>query len=136
MGYGYYEINRFDSDIPMKRGYGVRCECHQRGCHEKIDRGMAYLCYSCGWYFCEKHLTWAGDGEDEEIEFDCFAGQSSQCCFKCARDAERQAKLEAKDAGKCGECGGTGEIPNDGPFSPCDDCDGTGRELSKSPGRP
>jgi DnaJ-class molecular chaperone len=26
----------------------------------------------------------------------------------------------------CGECGGTGEIVNDGPYSHCDDCNGTG----------
>lgn len=26
----------------------------------------------------------------------------------------------------CGECGGTGETVNDGPYSRCDDCNGTG----------
>jgi hypothetical protein len=26
----------------------------------------------------------------------------------------------------CGECGGTGEIVNDGPYSACGDCNGTG----------
>lgn len=27
---------------------------------------------------------------------------------------------------QCGECGGTGQIVNDGPWSVCDDCDGEG----------
>lgn len=32
---------------------------------------------------------------------------------------------------KCGECGGTGEIINDGPYSVCDDCMGTGLSTKK-----
>lgn len=31
---------------------------------------------------------------------------------------------------RCGECGGTGEIVNDGPYSLCDDCNGTGMRGS------
>lgn len=79
MGYGYYEIDTPEGK-PMKRGYGVQCKCHQRGCKKQIDRGLAYLCYSCTQYFCGKHLTfWAG-------EYECFAGMSTQCCKKCASE--------------------------------------------------
>lgn len=92
MGYSYYEKNRFDSGIPMKRGYGVLCKCHKRSCQEKIDRGLAYLCYRCGWYFCEKHLTWAYDEKDNPIEFECFAGESNQVCEKCAKEIEKHIK--------------------------------------------
>jgi hypothetical protein len=87
MGYAYYEREG------MKRGYSVRCKCHQRGCAEKIDRGLSYLCYSCLWYFCGKHLTVAQDPNDDDklIEFDCFAGVSSQCCASCATRAQKEA---------------------------------------------
>jgi hypothetical protein len=85
MGYAVYEINRFDSQVPMQRGYGVRCKCHHCGCRAMIDRGISYLCYSCGWYFCEKHRTFArNETTDEAIELDCFAGTSSQVCERCA----------------------------------------------------
>lgn len=92
MGYGYYEIRRPDqlrSDKPMKRGYAVSCKCHKRGCAEKIDRGLTYLCYYCTWYFCGKHLktAWNPDPElDEEIRVECFAGDGSQVCEKCDRE--------------------------------------------------
>lgn len=90
MGYGYYEINRFGSTIPMKRGYGVACKCHQRGCTQEIDRGMAYLCYSCGWYYCEDHRSVAFCEEgDEVLEFECFAGESSQICKNCVKTQEK-----------------------------------------------
>ena len=90
MGYTYYEEPDFETGKPMKRGYGVSCKCHHRGCKNKIDRGLAYLCYSCGRYFCEEHLTEAWDEEkDEPIEFDCFAGESSQVCYKCCKEYER-----------------------------------------------
>lgn len=82
MGYGYYEIDG------MKRGYTVACKCHQRGCKERIDRGLSYLCYSCTWYFCGKHLTIATDSRDDLMNIDCFAGQSSQVCFRCAKELE------------------------------------------------
>ncbi len=72
MGYAYYERDG------MKRGYSVQCKCHQRGCCERIDRGLAYLCYECAWYFCPKHLTFG------EIKHDCFAGESFQICLKCS----------------------------------------------------
>lgn len=29
----------------------------------------------------------------------------------------------------CGDCGGSGSLVNDGPFSPCSDCAGTGRII-------
>jgi len=93
MGYGYYEINRFDTNKPMKRGYGVRCKCHQRGCKERIDRGLAYLCYYCGWYFCGKHLTMAYcTAHDEPRKIECFAGVSSQVCERCRKELEKEEK--------------------------------------------
>ena len=84
MGYAYYEIGRFDTNKPMKRGYSVSCKCHERGCKEKIGRGLAYLCYNCGWYFCPEHLTVI----DTKVE--CFAGESDQVCKKCIRELEER----------------------------------------------
>lgn len=83
MGYSYYEIARPDGR-PMKRGYGVSCRCHARGCKEQIDRGMAFLCYSCTWYFCSDHRTWAFDDIDQPIKYECFAGESNEVCYRCA----------------------------------------------------
>lgn len=46
-------------------GYAVPATCEARGCDEKINRGLAYLCGSmhgqddglgCGHYFCDEHL--------------------------------------------------------------------------------
>lgn len=78
MGYAYYEIMTPDGK-PMKRGYGVRCKCHARGCKEKIDRGMGYLCYECTWYFCGNHLEYA------KKHVECFAGSSRQVCVFCLK---------------------------------------------------
>ena len=94
MGYGYYEIANPHTMRIMKRGYGVRCKCHSRGCKEEIDRGLAYLCYQCTWYFCGKHMAAFGaycEKHDEAIEVGCFAGEGTQFCFPCVK------KLEAWD---------------------------------------
>lgn len=85
MGYGYYEIDG------MKRGYGVSCKCHKRGCQAKIHRGITYLCYLCTWYFCDEHLTMAFDSDDCGVEVECFAGESGQVCYKCAKELEETA---------------------------------------------
>jgi hypothetical protein len=92
MGYGYYEIPRpeqMPGEKPMKRGYGVSGVCHERGCKERIDRGMAYLCYNCTWYICGKHQTLAYCEHDEPFEVECFAGESSQVCNKCCELLEK-----------------------------------------------
>jgi hypothetical protein len=83
LGYAYYEREG------MERGYSVPDVCHAEGCEAAIDRGLYYLCYSCLKYFCGAHLlaAWKPDG-NTAIEFDCFAGQSSQCCKACAQTAE------------------------------------------------
>jgi hypothetical protein len=69
------------------RGYSVSDMCAHPGCGKKIDRGLAYLCYGCEKYFCGAHLTFgfAANGDDP-LMFDCFAGQSSQCCLKCEEE--------------------------------------------------
>ena len=59
MGYQVYESRGRDC------GYGVPAECDHPKCHEKIDRGVSYLCgdshgdeqYGCGLYFCDAHLV-------------------------------------------------------------------------------
>ena len=59
MGYAIYDTPLGDA------GYGVVDTCHQEGCPEVIDRGVAYLCgdepgqpseRGCGRWFCEGHL--------------------------------------------------------------------------------
>lgn len=71
MGYAFYEIDG------MERGYGVDDTCTADGCAEPIDRGLAYLCYRCTFYFCGKHLHYG------ERKHDCFAGESTQVCDAC-----------------------------------------------------
>lgn len=85
MGYPYYEIEE------RKRDYGVRCKCHNRGCPERIDRGLSFLCHCCTWYFCRAHLTTAWDQDDNMIEVDSFAGKSGQVCQRCADHLEADA---------------------------------------------
>lgn len=74
MGYALYEIDG------MRRGYAVSCKCHKRGCKEKINRGLAYLCYECTQYFCYAHLYYG------VTEHECFAGSSMQVCEKCSKN--------------------------------------------------
>ena len=59
MGYAVYGTPLGDA------GYGVADVCHEQGCSEEIDRGLAYLCgdepgrtseCGCGRWFCEEHL--------------------------------------------------------------------------------
>ena len=89
MGYGYYELPTPGGRI-IKRGYSVACKCHQRGCGQRIDRGLAYLCYHCTQYYCYDHLTVA------ESKVDCFAGESSQVCVRCAAELAKATEGEEK----------------------------------------
>jgi len=59
MGYA-----RYDTPLGIA-GYGVEDVCHEEGCSEEIDRGLAYLCgdepgresdHGCGRWFCSGHL--------------------------------------------------------------------------------
>lgn len=92
MGYGYYEIPTPMSRRDIPRGYGVSDKCNQRGCRERINRGLAYLCYECTWYFCEKHLGYS------EREVECFAGVSGQVCKKCRDILERRNRRENRES--------------------------------------
>lgn len=83
MGYGRYDFE----DGAGPRGYSVEDFCHAEGCGEKINRGLAFLCYSCDGYFCPAHQTVAFGPDDEPIEFENFAGTSQQCCHKCKAKA-------------------------------------------------
>jgi hypothetical protein len=87
MGYAQYN---FDDGFGA-RGYAVDDVCNHPECDEEIDRGMAYLCYGCTKYFCPKHLmaAYSSDG-NTVIEFDCFAGVSSQCCQQCETEAKNE----------------------------------------------
>lgn len=68
MGYGFYMIG-YAPERPG--GYMVIATCDARGCDEKIDRGLGYLCgenphdefsdeLGCGRYYCDKHIGWYG----------------------------------------------------------------------------
>ena len=54
----------FDSEWNRDIGYGVPAECDHPECHEKIDRGLSYVCggepyggdEGCGLFFCGEHL--------------------------------------------------------------------------------
>lgn len=79
MGYGFYERDG------MERGYSVEDVCNHKSCKKEINRGLAYLCYSCGKYFCDNHLTFKYNKDDNPIEFECFAGESNQVCKECSK---------------------------------------------------
>ena len=60
MGWSIGYDSNWDRDI----GYGVPAYCDQPFCHEKIDRGLSYVCgnepyggdQGCGLYFCAEHM--------------------------------------------------------------------------------
>ena len=64
-------------------GYVFEAECDHPGCHEKINRGLAYACggmhgesgVDCEKYFCEKHRTCI-------VEFD---GSLIAVCEECEK---------------------------------------------------
>lgn len=64
-------------------GYAVSATCDEPGCNEKIDRGLGYICgemhggdeWSCGKYFCAKHL---------------FYGPPNQMCGSCLDNYYRE----------------------------------------------
>jgi len=66
-------------------GYGVPAVCDHPDCEEQIDRGMSYRCgdinndEGCGLFFCEEHLGWFFDEEDQE---------SGQLCERCGEAFE------------------------------------------------
>lgn len=73
MGWSIGFDDKWDRDI----GYGVPAVCDHPFCHEKIDRGLAYVCcnqepyggeHGCGRFFCSEHeaAEWHDDGEGEE----------------------------------------------------------------------
>ena len=76
MGWSYGIVNG------RKVGYAVRATCDKRGCKEKIDRGLAYVCGPmhgggdgfCGRYFCYAHLVMAAEGQLCE---ECYAAIES-----------------------------------------------------------
>lgn len=77
MGYGYYIREHAITGKMIRRGYYIQGVCHDRHCHEKIDRGLAYLCYRCSDYFCGKHLMYS------DYPQSCFAGEGKQVCDEC-----------------------------------------------------
>lgn len=67
MGWSDCGINSTTGE-PM--GYGHKGVCHAKGCNQKIDHGLSYVCggmhggdiYGCGYYFCAEHRMWEMDG--------------------------------------------------------------------------
>ena len=78
MGYASY-------DTPLgEAGYAVEDVCHQDGCNEQIDRGLAFLCgdqpgepceIGCGRWFCADHLFMS----PEEAGGICGGGLCEEC---------------------------------------------------------
>ncbi|MFE4420417.1 hypothetical protein [Streptomyces sp. NPDC056817] len=83
MGYARYEITRNGETI--EAGYGVETVCEEKGCKEKIDRGLDYLCgqtpggdeYGCGGYYCGKHLHFSAGGGGSLCDGCCTAVEKS-----------------------------------------------------------
>lgn len=96
-------------------GYSVEAKCDHKGCKERIDRGISYLCgdglhggmYGCGGFFCEEHLKHV-EHPDEDM--------GTQYCKGCAAelialykkdgwDAEEGAPVEEDEATPAGDGG-------------------------------
>lgn len=69
-------------------GYAHPATCDHPGCHEKIDRGLAYACgpmhgecdYYCEKYFCMEHKTY--------VEIPWHIDEEAWVCFECAKAIE------------------------------------------------
>lgn len=76
MGWGHCGTDDKGREI----GYCIQATCDEPGCDAEVDRGLAYVCgrmhggdeYTCGGYFCEKHL-FCGEAN----------GEVFSCCQKC-----------------------------------------------------
>ncbi len=86
MGYAIYETPMGDA------GYAVSDICHEEGCTEKIDRGVAYLCgdqpgyqseYGCGRWFCGEHMY---GGPEESLGGHCRACRDAAAPEEARRD--------------------------------------------------
>jgi hypothetical protein len=74
MGYSAYPTDR------GLAGYDVPDTCHAPDCDQAIDRGLSYLCGSdprwpepgCGGWFCNKHLSYTGDDECQQLCGACW----------------------------------------------------------------
>jgi hypothetical protein len=86
MGWSYGIVNG------RKVGYAVRAKCDKKGCKERIDRGLAYVCgdmhgggeYGCGGYFCSEHLMYIGFPK-------------GQFCNKCANELMKEYPKENEE---------------------------------------
>ena len=72
----------------------VEATCDQRGCAEKIDRGLAYLCGEvpngeeggCGRYFCMNHIGWVGPHGGCQHRGKLAWGKTLACMEVCEDD--------------------------------------------------
>jgi hypothetical protein len=87
-------------------GYGIRGKCEYKGCTERIDHGLSYVCgdmhgggdYGCGGYFCENHR--------------CYTEKGQLCC-KCMKVLESEVKaLSIKQPWAWLICAGYKDIEN------------------------
>lgn len=91
MGNALYQVTRSDGKA-IAAGYDVTTICEHKGCHEEINRGLAYLCgntpggdeYGCGGYYCYRHL-YLGSG----------APVSEGLCKRCSDAYEKRQQEEA-----------------------------------------
>jgi hypothetical protein len=86
-----YEPER-DRDV----GYGVPAECDHPDCHERIDRGLYYVCggqpygepHGCGLFFCDEHMSY-----EDRTEPRCADQESEtiivQLCERCAAGSDQ-----------------------------------------------
>jgi len=60
-------------------GYQYQARCDHKGCHRRIDRGLAFACgnmhgeteYGCEGYFCHDHLHGVGEEHDYQLCAEC-----------------------------------------------------------------
>lgn len=92
MGWAYCGTDEDGREI----GYAIEAECDHPDCHEKIDRGLSYVCgnmhggdeWGCGKYFCPKHLYLCL----------CPDGVLRQFCEKCYDRLKAEGRIAQEDA--------------------------------------
>ncbi len=92
MGWSYgIDLNRAEGDQDI--GYAIDAVCDDSGCEKDIHRGLAYCCgndviggeHGCGGFFCDNHLCYAFNEQDE---------MSPQLCMKCAEIWEKGKQVK------------------------------------------
>lgn len=95
----------WDSNWKRDIGYGVPAECDHPKCHEKIDRGLSFVCggepyggeYGCGLFFCAGHLLMCPKRDGSIVQLCPKCASYRKTAYKPKADAPEWIRHKATD---------------------------------------